>query len=82
MSYLYWHLVAGEIAAWILVRFVPMANVVGVISLIACVLLGPFALATAAVCALLSMNADQSDKRIDHGHDAEFYKHKHDRRHH
>ena len=81
MSYLYWHLAAGVIAAWMLVRFVPMANLVGVIALIACVLLGPFALATAAACALVSMNADQSRKHIDHGHDAEFYKHKHDRRH-
>lgn len=81
MSYLYWHIALGVISAWLLVRFVPMPNLVGVIALIACALLGPFALATAAVCALLSMNADQSDKRIDHGHDAEFYKHKRDRRH-
>ena len=81
MSYLYWHLAAGVIAAWMLVRFVPMANLVGVIALIACLLLGPFALATAAACALLSMNSGQSGKRIDHGHDAELYKHKHNRRH-
>ena len=81
MTYLYWHAACAVLAMWLLIRTVSCSNVVGILAMIFCAILGPLALATAAVCALLSMNADQSDKHVDHGHDAEFYKHKHDRRH-
>lgn len=84
--YLYWHALSAILAIWLLFRAFPCANMVGVIAIFGCVILGPFALAPLVAAAFLSINAEQAeiersneDRR---GHDPEFYKHKHDRRHH
>ena len=80
--YLCFHAISATISMLLLVRAVPCGNLIGIIAVLTCVILGPFSLFALACAAFASINSDQSEMYINHGeHDQEFYKHKHDRRH-
>lgn len=81
MTYLQIHMVLGGAALFMLSRSVNLMSLAGIISAVACVLLGPAALAAVIFVAVLSASDDvhHTDRRA---HDAEFYKRRHDRRHH
>ena len=80
-TYLYWHTLSAVLAMWLLIRTVSCSNVVGIVAMLCCAIFGPFALATMLAGAFLSINAEQAEHSPRGGHDPEFYKHRHDRRH-
>ena len=79
MTYLYWHALGAVLAMWLLIRTVSCGNLVGLIALLACGVLGPVALAAAVCCGLFAASSEMS-RREQQRHDAAEWLAKHEPR--